>query len=196
MFRTPRPVVPLDLQRQVTDALAAVARAETRLARVPLGAPLVARRPAHAALTRAFDAADAVLRQATTIAKQHSRHEWALWRHRLSRLDTARQIHLLAETDAPSVLRLGPVRAIDTGMSGPDYGDLLHGESCEPGTPARYGLDLEAVLATDGVAAEPAAAPAVLHRTLRGAVPPVPSYPPAHAPARPGQLPRDRAGAC
>ncbi|MDI6909557.1 hypothetical protein [Nocardioides sp.] len=196
MFRTPRPVVPLDLQRQVTDALAAVARAETRLARVPLGAPLVARRPAHAALTRAFDAADAVLRQATTIAKQHSRHEWALWRHRLSRLDTARQIHLLAETDDPSVLRLGTVRAIDTGMSGPDYGDLLHGESCEPGTPARYGLDLEAVLATDGVAAEPAAAPAVLHRTLRGAVPPAPSYPRAHAPARPGQLPRDRAGAC
>lgn len=156
MFRTPSPVVPSELQHQITEALAAVARAETRLARVPLGAPLAARRTAHAALTRAFDAADAVLRQATTIAKQHSRREWALWRHRLSRLDVARQIHLLSESDDPSVLQLGTVRAIDTGMSGPDYGDLLHGESAAPGTPARYGLDLEAVLnGTDGVPAEP-----------------------------------------
>ena len=53
------------------------------------------------------------------------------------------------------MLRLGTVRAIDTGMSGPDYGDLLHGESCEPGTPARYGLDLEAVLAGDDHADAP-----------------------------------------
>jgi len=31
-------------------------------------------------------------------------------------------------------------------MSGPAIGDLLHGESREPGAPARYGLDLEAVI--------------------------------------------------
>ncbi|MBI2244211.1 MAG: hypothetical protein HYU55_09825 [Nocardioides sp.] len=155
MFRHRPPVVPFELQRQITDALAGVARAEAQLSRVPAGAPLAARRAAHTALTRAFDAADAVLRQATAIAKQHSRHEWAIWRHRLSRLDVARQVHLFAECDDPSVLRLGTVRAIDTGMSGPDYGDLLHGESCEPGTPARYGLDLEAVLAGDDGADAP-----------------------------------------
>lgn len=44
------------------------------------------------------------------------------------------------------MLQLGTVRAIGTGMSGPAIDDLLHGESQEPGTPARYGLDLEAVL--------------------------------------------------
>jgi hypothetical protein len=153
-MRSRTPAVPLDLQQQITEALAGVARAETRLAGVPAGAPLPVRRAAHAALTRAYDAADGVLRQATTIAKQHSRREWALWRHRLSGLGTARQIHLIAECDDPSVLQLGTVRAIDTGMSGPDYGDLLHGESREPGALAEYGLDLEALLIGD----EPAAA--------------------------------------
>ncbi len=146
MRRNRPPIVPADLQRQVTAALAAVARAEAQLVCVPLDAPLLARRAAHAALTRAFDAADAALRAATAIAKEHSRREWAIWRHRLTRLDTARQRHLLAERDDPNVLQLGTVRAIDTGMSGPDYGDLLHGESQEPGAPAHYGLDLEALL--------------------------------------------------
>lgn len=168
MFRNRPPVVPTDLQRQIAETLAAIARAEAQLARVPLGAPLAVRRPAHAALTRAFDAADAALRQATTIAKQHSRHEWAIWRNRLGRLDTARQIHLLTERDDPSVLQLGTVRAIDTGMSGPDYGDLLHGESSEPGAPARYGLDLEAVLTADtGVEIEPGQDAAVIPLPLK-----------------------------
>ena len=156
MRRHRPPIVPADLQRQVTDALAAVARAEAELGGVSAGAPVLARRAAHAALTRAFDAADGALRRATAVAQQHSRHEWAIWRHRLTRLDTARQIHLLAERDDPGVLQLGTVRAIDTGMSGPAIGDLLHGESREPGTPARYGLDLEAVL-TGIDRAEPAA---------------------------------------
>lgn len=146
MRRRRPPIVPADLQRQVTDALAALARAEVELAGVPADAPLLARRAAHAALTRAFDAADSALRRATAIAQQHSRHEWAIWRHRLTRLDTARQIHLFAERDDPGVLQVGTVRAIDTGMSGPAIGDLLHGASQEPGAPARYGLDLEAVL--------------------------------------------------
>ena len=68
MFRHRHPVVPFELQRQITEALAGVARAEAQLSRVPLGAPLAARRAAHAALTRAFVAGDAVLRQATAIA--------------------------------------------------------------------------------------------------------------------------------
>ncbi|HEY0949940.1 hypothetical protein, partial [Nocardioides sp.] len=87
------------------------------------------------------------------LARLGSRREWAQWRHRLARLSTARQRHLLVERDDPGVLPLGTVRAIDTGMSGPAIGDLLHGESREPGAPARYGLDLEAVIT--GVATEP-----------------------------------------
>ncbi len=147
------PTVPLDLQRRVTTCLAEVAAAEADMAAVPSDAPVLARRAAHAALTRAFDAADEALRRATTLARLESRREWAQWRHRLTRLSTARQRHLLAERDDPGVLPLGTVRAIDTGMSGPAIGDLLHGESREPGAPARYGLDLEAVIT--GVPTEP-----------------------------------------
>jgi hypothetical protein len=38
------------------------------------------------------------------------------------------------------------VRAIDTGMSGPAIGDLQHGECSPSGTPAAYGVDVEAIL--------------------------------------------------
>jgi hypothetical protein len=77
---------------------------------------------------------------------QQSHREWSQWRRRLSRLDTARQAHLFAEADDLGVLGLGSVRAIDTGMSGPDIGELQHGRSAAPGSPATYGVDLDALL--------------------------------------------------
>lgn len=80
------------------------------------------------------------------VAKKCSRRDWAQWRKRLSDLDTRRQIHLIAEMDAPDILRTNSIRAIDTGMSGPDLGDLQHGESMPAGSPATYGLDVEALL--------------------------------------------------
>ena len=54
--------------------------------------------------------------------------------------------HLLAEQDESGLLPSGSVRAVDTGMSGPDIGDLQHGQSRPPGTPPTYGLDIEALL--------------------------------------------------
>lgn len=146
-WRRQQPVVPTELVTQIDEALATVDTARAELDRATKSAaPLLIRRAAHTNLRRAFDAADALLRQATGIAKQHSYREWSQWRSRLSRLDTARQIHLFAEQDDMGVLRLGSVRAIDTGMSGPDIGELQHGKSRAPGTPAAYGLDIEALL--------------------------------------------------
>lgn len=113
-------------------------------------APLRDRREAHARLRHAFDDADALLRQATATAKPHSYREWSLWRHRLSSLDIARQVHLFAEQDDSGLLPIGSVRTIDTGMSGPDIGDLQHGQSRAPGTLPTYGLDLEALLTATG----------------------------------------------
>ena len=80
------------------------------------------------------------------VAKQRSRHDWAHWRKRLSDLDTRRQIHLIVELDAEGILRTNSVRAIDTGMSGPDIGEMQHGDSMPPGSPATYGVDVEAIL--------------------------------------------------
>ncbi len=153
MRRRRRPVVPQLLSDQIGEAVAAVDEARTVLARVVADrAPLRERRQAHARVTHAFDEADALLRQATTLAKQQSYRDWSMWRHRLSSLDTARQIHLFAELDEPGLLPIGSVRAIDTGMSGPDIGDLQHGQTQPPGTRPTYGLDLEALLlATAGV---------------------------------------------
>lgn len=104
------------------------------------------RRAAHRRLREAYLAADAVLRAATREAKGRSRYEWMQLRTRLSALDTARQQHLMAERDEVPVPPIGSVRAIDTGMSGPAIGFHLHGRSKDPGTPARYGLDVEAAL--------------------------------------------------
>lgn len=96
-------------------------------ARLALGATTASRaslnlrRAASAELRHSFDAADACLREATLVAKQRSRHDWAHWRKRLSDLDTRRQIHLIAELDADGILSTNSVRAIDTGMSGPGH---------------------------------------------------------------------------
>jgi len=142
-----QPVVSELLVDQIDEALTAVDNARAELACVVAErASLRDRRDAHAKVRRAFDEADALLRQATAAARQHSYREWSLWRHRLSSLDTARQIHLLAEQDEPGLLPIGSVRAIDTGMSGPDIGDLQHGQSRAPGSLPTYGLDLEALL--------------------------------------------------
>ena len=51
------------------------------------------------------------------------------------------QVHLFAEQDDTGVWPLGSIRAIDTGM-----GELQHGQPRPPGTPARYGLDMDTVL--------------------------------------------------
>lgn len=149
MRRRTNPPVPDELAARIADALTEVDAARGLLAETTrTGAPLNARRSAHAGLRRAYDEADTLLRQAVRSARQHSYPEWSLWRTRLSGLDTARQLHLFAENDDPGVLGLGTVRAFDTGMSGPALGDLLHGEAGVPGAPAAYGLDVEAVLGT------------------------------------------------
>ena len=149
MRRLKGPVVSELMVAQIDEALTAVDDARAELACViARRASLVDRREAHTRVTHAFDAADALLRQATATAKQHSYREWSRWRQRLSRLDTARQIHLLEEQDEPGLLPIGSVRAIDTGMSGPDIGELQHGQSRPPGSLPTYGLDIEALLAS------------------------------------------------
>ena len=146
-------MVPQLLVDRADEALTEVDNARSELARVVAGgAPLRDRRAAHARVRRGFDDADALLRQAAADAKQRSYREWSQWRHRLSSLDTARQAHLFAEQDELGLLPIGSLRAIDTGMSGPDLGDLQHGRSHVPGTLPAYGLDLEALL---GVADPP-----------------------------------------
>lgn len=93
------------------------------------------RRAAHRRLRLAYDAADAVLREATAQAKGRSRHEWMAVRGRLSALDTARQHHLMAERDELPTFppRSGP--AMSTGLSGPTTGLHLRGRSHLPGSP-------------------------------------------------------------
>jgi hypothetical protein len=153
MFSRRQPIVPRLLVGQIEAALAVVDDGRAELTRVVAsGAPLLVRREAHATLRHAFDDADALLRQATTLARQRSYGDWSKWRHRLSSLDTARQIHLLAEQDDPGLLPIGSARALDTGMSGPDIGDMQHGQSRAAGALPTFGLDIEALLtATEGV---------------------------------------------
>lgn len=151
MRRRRQPVVPSMLVDQISEALAAVDATRAELERVRAAHPsLSERREAHARVRHAFDDADVLLREACAVARRHGYRDWSLWRHRLSTLDAARQIHLLAEQDQPGLLPLGSVRAIDTGMSGPDLGDLQHGQSRPAGTLPTYGLDLETLL-TDSV---------------------------------------------
>lgn len=162
MRRSRQPVVSELLVGRIDEALTVVDAAGAALAAATAArAPLAERREAHRRLTHAFDHADALLREATALARQRSYREWSLWRERLSSLDTARQIHLLAEQDEPGLRPSGSVRAIDTGMSGPDIGELQHGESRPPGSVTTYGVDVEALL----TAPEGARGTAVTHRT-------------------------------
>lgn len=145
--RAPTAVSPMLLKR-IERSLAELDAGRARLAEMLAHeAPYLERRAVYTAVTTAFADADRLLREVTRVSKSGPYHVWRQWRHRLSQLDLAKQIHLLAENDA-QVLGLGSVRAVDSGMLGPANGDLLHGEAREPGTPARYGLDLDAVLAS------------------------------------------------
>lgn len=134
--------VPVELVERIDHADATISEARDRLhLTVRDDADLATRRTASRELRRAYDAAERLLREATTLTKQHSYLEWQSWRHRLSVVTTARANHLLAEHDEIGLLPWCSVRAVDTGMSGPDVGDLLHGHSRPPGHPATYGLD-------------------------------------------------------
>ena len=171
--RKQNPPVPAVLVQQIDAALEAVDAARADLKAVLAARePLAARRLARTRLDRAFAAADPLLRQAATQTRAaiHTRPgayvTWSQWRRRLSRLDTQWQMHQFAGLDDVACPPIGSIRTIDTGMSGPDIGDLQHGHSREPGTPATYGLDIESVLTgvstvprrfTDPVRAEVAA---------------------------------------
>lgn len=144
MSRRQRSPVPADLATRIEVALADVDHARDNLAVSPPA--LADRRQAHRQMEAAFTVADALLREATELARGAGYLNWRQWRGRLSRLDIQWQQHLFAELDDIGVLDVGSVRAIDTGMSGPDIGDLQHGKSCPAGTPAHYGLDLTAAL--------------------------------------------------
>ena len=160
MSRPRRPSVSNALAERIDEAVAAVDNARVELARAVADRVVLRElRQAHARVTHAYDEADALLREATALAKPRSYGEWSLWRRRLSSLDTARQGHLFAELDTSGVMPSGTIRAIDTGMSGPDIGELQHGRSRPPGTPPTYGLDLEGVLLAVPGASSPAAEP-------------------------------------
>jgi hypothetical protein len=128
---------------QVHAAKAILARARRT------GADPRARHQAHADLRDAYQTADDRLREITTALRrrgQRSFVEWSRWRARLSTLDSERQVHLFDETDDHTLRPLGSIQAVDTGMSGPAIGELQHGDSVPPGTPARYGLDMDALM--------------------------------------------------
>jgi hypothetical protein len=113
------------------------------------GADPRARHQAHADLRFAYQTADDRLREVTTVLKQRGQHsyvEWSRWRSCLSSLDSERQLHLFDEVDDHTLRPVGSVQAVDTGMSGPAIGELQHGESVPPGTAARYGLDMDALM--------------------------------------------------
>ena len=151
--RSPRRPVPADLATRIDEALHRVDSAHER-ARMAAGrgAALAWRREADAALEHAYLEADRLLREATRLARAHSFHAWMEWRSRLSSLDERRQQQLFAVADRPAMLRLGSVRAVDSGMTKPLIGEMAHGASKPAGAPAEYGLDLEAVLrATDAL---------------------------------------------
>ena len=150
-MRRPRPEaveVPATLVQDIEQALEAVRVAQEELTRaVGAAAALPVRRAAFARVTAAFEDADRLLRQATTLTRPGPYGAWREWRHRLSALDIAKQRHLFAERDDVACLGMGTVRALDSGMAGPSIGELQHGESVLPGTPARYGLDMDEELA-------------------------------------------------
>lgn len=158
------------LVKRIEAALAEVDESRTRLAEVVAdGAPYLQRREAYARVGVAFEVADRLLREVARAARPGPYRVWRQWRHRLSQLDMAKQVHLFAQSDA-QVLGLGSIRAVDTGMLGPAVGDFLHGECSPHGTPARYGIDLDTALAAPPTpSATPAgASPAQLATTLPG----------------------------
>jgi hypothetical protein len=145
--------VPTSLVDRIDAALSAVDGSRAELAEVVArAAPLRSRREAYARVRHAFDEADALLREATALARERSFWDGSRWRRRLSSLDTARQLHLFAEMDDPGVLLIASVRALDTGMSGPAIGDLQHGQTRAPGSVPGYGLDLETALTATSAA--------------------------------------------
>lgn len=151
--RSPRRPVPAELVTRIDEALQKVdsARDRARMAACR-GAALAWRREADAALDHAYLEADRLLREATRLARAHSYHAWMEWRSMLSWLDQRHQEQLFAVADRPAMLRLGSVRAVDSGMTKPLIGEMAHGASKPAGAPAEYGLDLEAVLkATDAL---------------------------------------------
>jgi hypothetical protein len=136
--------VPAELRARIEESLHEVEEARAALDQVlAADAGLAQRRAAHVRMRRAYLLADLQLRQATTLAKRHSRWDWMQWRRRLSVLDTARQQHLFAEQDSSCVLPDCTVQALDTGMAGPAIGELQHGESALPGAVAGYGVDMD-----------------------------------------------------
>lgn len=148
-FRTSRrPAVPQELVARAREALSQVERARIHAEQAAgsSGVALAWRREADASLDRAFQQADAVLREATRTARRHSYRAWMRWRSQLSWLDQQRQQHLFAVADRPALLQLGSIRAIDSGMTKPLIGEMAHGASKPAGAPARYGIDLEEVL--------------------------------------------------
>lgn len=152
--RSQRPdPVPSELASRIDDALRAVesAHEHARMA-AGRGVALAWRREADAELDRAYLEADRLLREATRMAREHSYHAWMDWRTKLSWLDQRHQEQLFAVADRPARLQLGSVRAVDSGMTKPLIGEMAHGASKPAGAPARYGLDVEAVLrATDAL---------------------------------------------
>jgi hypothetical protein len=174
--RRPKVTVPADLVADADRALAGLDAARARLDEaLRAGARLEERRAARAEVTAAFGTADRLLRTITALTRPGPYVEWSRWRHRLSQLDRAKQQHLFAQSDDLPCLRVGSVRAVDTGMSGPFIGELQHGRSRPAGAPATYGLDLEQALRTPpAVNTTPAAA--------RPAASPTPSQPEASQP--------------
>lgn len=143
-----RDPVPAELVARIREALADLdeARAHVRRSAGSSGVALAWRREADAALERAYQRADALLREATRRARLHSFFAWSQWRSQLSWLDQQRQAHLFEVADRPAMLRLGSLRAIDSGMTKPLIGEMPHGASKPAGAPARYGIDLEQLL--------------------------------------------------
>lgn len=175
--------VPVELVRQIDDATADLDTARAHLAEaLAAGVPLPELRRAHADVLHAYEAAEALLRRAAALARAHSYREWSRWRHRVCSLSTQRVAHLFAEQDLSGLRPIGSVRALDTGMTGPAIGDLLHGRSREPGARATYGLDLEALL-TGGPDASAADAGAPAEEPTPGAV--VIALHPTHAGSAP-----------
>lgn len=140
--------VPETLVTQVETARAGLEAARAELAAVlDAGAPVPDRRAAYRRVTRAYEALEAPLRQAARATKGAPYGNgwyrgWRRWRHELSTVSAARVRHLFAISNDEAVLAPGSVRALDTGMSGPSVGDMLHGASVAPGTPAGYGVDI------------------------------------------------------
>ncbi len=109
------PKVSAELEERIAAALADVDSAEQVLAALVVAdAPLDERRAAHRELRQRFNEADALLREATTIAKARSRHDWTHWRHRLGELSIRKQRNLFAEMDDASLLPINSVRPVAT----------------------------------------------------------------------------------